>query len=628
MDKTEMLYAAKEYARMGFRVFPLAYRGKIPTTKNGVKDATTDINQIEEWWNNAPFANIGIAMGNGFMCVDIDKDDIKGYSGFDSLRDWEKTKGEFPESAMALTGRGGNHIIYRVSQDVGNRASVIPNVDIRGEGGYIVAPPSYHPNGNRYVWENDIDEYGIADANDSVLALARMGIENKVDDKGISPLKDKLVVPDVIKDGTRNDMLYKKACSMQGYGASDSEIYEYINYLASNRCETPIEQGSKEYDDLQKTIASALTKTKGNRSRKKDNRIPFQPLDIVSASDLYDMDFPETDWLVKDILPAGICILCAAPKSGKSWMVLDLAIQCSKGGNFLGHKCKQTGVLYLALEDSLARLSSRMKKLSPSKLENFHLCIESQQLCIDDGGMGLLAQLYEALEAKPDIGLIIIDTLQMVSPKKGGNEDGYQHTYALLNAIRPLYQDRKVCVMFVHHTRKSNGFEVDPFETILGSQALAGATDGMYIIQRKKGDEYSKFFGRGRDFEEFELAIRMDKDSRWQNYGDVDDIEENELHTKYLESPFKEALDQLLEEEEKGLFGDKKVILTAAELWDEVLNRTGRRIGSNEREFIKEVSEFDEFLFQDGIKHTSCRTTRAKDKRKALFHIYEKKECT
>ena len=146
------------YAELGLAVFPLAYRNKVPAIEGGCKAATTEKSKIERWWNQNPRYNIGIATGNksnGLVVIDLDVDKNKGIDGYEVLRDWQNKHGELPETWQSITGRGGYHYFYKDTITHSNKVGLYEGVDIRGEGGYIVAPPSVHPNGNTYEWEQE-----------------------------------------------------------------------------------------------------------------------------------------------------------------------------------------------------------------------------------------------------------------------------------------------------------------------------------------------------------------------------------------------------------------------------------------------------------------------------------------
>lgn len=121
-------------------VFPLRPGTKLPATKNGFKDASLDPDQIREWWQSTPDANIGIPTGQFFDVIDID-----GPEGIRSMVDVELP----PIHGKVGTPRGF-HLLTPVSGD-GNRVAVKPGVDYRGVGGFIVASPSI-VDGKRYTW--------------------------------------------------------------------------------------------------------------------------------------------------------------------------------------------------------------------------------------------------------------------------------------------------------------------------------------------------------------------------------------------------------------------------------------------------------------------------------------------
>jgi hypothetical protein len=111
-------------------------------------DATTDPDQIEQWWSRRPDANIGVATGaaSGFCVVDIDPRNL-GNGNWENLTD---THGPIPETIQALTGGGGTHILLAGDLPC---TKLAPGVDFKGNGGYICAPPSKHPSGREYCWE-------------------------------------------------------------------------------------------------------------------------------------------------------------------------------------------------------------------------------------------------------------------------------------------------------------------------------------------------------------------------------------------------------------------------------------------------------------------------------------------
>jgi hypothetical protein len=140
-------------------------------TAHGCKDATQDLSQIAEWATKWPDANLGIACGapsGGLFVLDID-----GEEGQDSLKKFESAHGPLPKTPLSLTGKG-QQFFFKTTASVKNRVRLAPGVDIRADCGYVIAPPSVHPNGRRYAWEVSarIDEIPIADAPAWLIELA------------------------------------------------------------------------------------------------------------------------------------------------------------------------------------------------------------------------------------------------------------------------------------------------------------------------------------------------------------------------------------------------------------------------------------------------------------------------
>lgn len=157
-----MLAAALALALRGFAVFPCVPGGKVPATAHGFKDATTDAAIIAGCWAELPAANIGIACGaSGLVVLDLDRKD--GRDGVRTLWQVECDLDRVPRTLSATTPSGGLHLYYRAPRDVEirNGQSTVcergdaPGLDVRGVGGYVVAPPSFMAAG-RYAWRDDL----------------------------------------------------------------------------------------------------------------------------------------------------------------------------------------------------------------------------------------------------------------------------------------------------------------------------------------------------------------------------------------------------------------------------------------------------------------------------------------
>ena len=193
-DRLSPLESALAYARRGWLVFPVFEAtedghcacgrtdcrdpGKHPRTFHGVKEATTDAATIQAWWQRWPQANIGIATGaeSGVIVVDVDP----RHGGDESLRRLEDQHDRLPRTPRARSGGDGDHIYLRHPgrpQTIRNVQGLgdLQGLDLKGDGGYIIADPSLHASGRRYAWRrwHHPDRVEIALAPQWLLALAR-----------------------------------------------------------------------------------------------------------------------------------------------------------------------------------------------------------------------------------------------------------------------------------------------------------------------------------------------------------------------------------------------------------------------------------------------------------------------
>lgn len=253
--ENELLSAALLYASIGWRVFPLKPRDKSPATINGFKNATTDEGQIRAWWAENPAYNIGIATGNGLVVIDVDDkpEQHNGLLGSDFLRDWEEEHGRISDTITAISGTGGTHYYFNVGHvHVPSCQSDTIFIDLRADGGYIVAPPSIHPDtGTPYMWDVEPttdDLPTVANAIDKAcidwVYANRKGVTK--DGKTEKPHME------TVREGEgRNNYLYRMGCAMRAQGGDDTTIAIYIAQVNAQTCKPPLGN-----DELSKVIHS------------------------------------------------------------------------------------------------------------------------------------------------------------------------------------------------------------------------------------------------------------------------------------------------------------------------------------------------------------------------------------
>lgn len=267
--------------------------------------------------------------------------------------------------------------------------------------------------------------------------------------------------------------------------------------------------------------AEVKAKIEAQRDRADDVlNLPTMP-EGCNASYLMQKEFPEPRWIVPELLTEGLGILAGRPKTGKSWMALNLAVASASGGRALGKvKVDKGPVLYLALEDTERRLKSRLEQVLCGNMPPEGLHFQTSWPRIDQGA---LPMLQKWLEDHPDTRFVIIDTLARLWPKPNGRDgSAYHQDYDTVAAIKNIADLHCVAILCVTHLRKSPA--EDPLEQITGSMGISGSADTLLVLQRSRGKADANLLVTGRDVEETELALRFDPASgTWHHLGDADE---------------------------------------------------------------------------------------------------------
>lgn len=215
------LAAALAYAALGLPVFPCDPRTKAPLTPHGFKDASTDAAQIRKWWERNCDAMIGIATGrkSGFVAIDVDTAESHDADGHAALRRLFDEYGPFPSTVQASTATGGSHFLFAWDEGrpVRNRRGLLPRgLDVRGEGGYIVVPPSRRSDGRCYQWIVPLDHIAPAPMPGwlfDILTSAPAG-------KSAEPRAARLLPPASVAPDQATDGAAQAAAQFDRYGAA------------------------------------------------------------------------------------------------------------------------------------------------------------------------------------------------------------------------------------------------------------------------------------------------------------------------------------------------------------------------------------------------------------------------
>lgn len=350
---------ALRYAEMGFAVLPIKPRSKIPITKNGFKDATTDPQTISSWWDRTPDANIAIATGSrsgGLVVIDLDRDKEKGIDGYETLKSWQKDHGTFPETWTSITGRKGYHLFYKDSATNRSRVKLYEGIDIRAEDGYVVVPPSIHENGNQYEWE-----YGPGDSVEIV------EVDSTIVDFLMGPApegKQAFQMQETIPEGERHKALIALIGSEKARGIGDNSIRSLVRSENQEKCKPPLTD-----EELEKEIFPALSrgweasapyykkKEYGAVPDKGKVRTPKKAdFQLFKAA---DVEIMEPEWLIPGYIPRyGITTIAGEGGVGKTsiWCAIVAGItsgnQSFMNGDRIPFKNKPGRVVVFSAEDS------------------------------------------------------------------------------------------------------------------------------------------------------------------------------------------------------------------------------------------------------------------------------------
>jgi|GEM_PF-6706101 len=256
-----ILEAALKYAELGLSVLPIGRNKKACIKWERYQKTPATPDEIRQWWKQWPDANIGIATGHlsGIFSLDFDSPDAKAI--------WEERFEQMPPGLWYTTGRGSQYWFSFPSYGLGNKSAVMQNVDIRGEGGYTIVPPSVHANGKVYSWGNiSALEYGLDELSEMPAEMLKYckDARNTTSAPGTAPMewttkKDSTVIKD--REGTSvdwyNDLLLHGA-EKGSRNASATKLVGRMVYLYAK-------DGMGKEEMLEPLVNSMLTWNERNK---------------------------------------------------------------------------------------------------------------------------------------------------------------------------------------------------------------------------------------------------------------------------------------------------------------------------------------------------------------------------
>ncbi len=448
-SKSGSISKALDYAKRDWPVLPLhgisqgnctcgnpncGNKGKHPKTANGINDATTVEKTIKEWLGKWPDANIGIATGiqSGLVALDIDP----RHNGDESLIELQGKYGELPETVELVTGGGGRHLIFKhpgngIKVKNATNLNGFTGIDVRGDGGYIVAPPSVHISGGSYEWElsSPPDKAPIALLPDwlSKLLIQPTQQTHNTDYGWVAEALRG------VKQGSRDRTCFRLAGHFKAKGLAYDVTFSILDDW-SMKCNPPFP-----ISEVKKCVDSAY-------KYPDESKKPTMETKILWAKDMEPVqDSIQSIW--GDFLfPGSIHLLSGEAGSSKTTLLYNLAISGARGASFLDIPfTNPLRVLYLDLETPDILRRQKLNLISDDNRPEGLAFINSMN--IESG----IRELIEIVQFH-GFELIIVDTINEAFDIH--NEDDNAEANRHMQVLRKLVNQTGVSIIIIHHLGK------------------------------------------------------------------------------------------------------------------------------------------------------------------------------
>ena len=571
MSDTPLRDAALEYAARGWQVLPLhgiergsctcgkkdcQSPGKHPRTSHGLKDASSDPETVSEWWQRWPEANIGVRTGedSGLFVLDVDSQEAA-----------EGLKGKIPPDAVVQsTGRGYQVLFKHPGFTVKNSTSEIgPDIDVRGDGGYIVAPPSIHANGKRYTWKTEGEPQ---EAPEWLLDLLRNGkragrqpapepaptaciTDERTRAYVAAAIQDEHAIVRAAQEGSRNATLNAAAFALGtlahlGADEADSETALVSAAIVAGLPQDEARRtfrsgwsaGAQEPREMPEraTVASLRDgrpeATPATGPSAPANRPEAEPR-FRTAPELASVLAEHATYAVDSYLAFGaITEIGAKIKTGKTAFDCAMTRCLLTGEPFIGRKVERCSVLYLT-EERAPSFRAALARVGIQDAADLHILLRQE------AGRGNWSEITaSATEYALQVGarVLIVDTLSDWAGIAGEQENS---AGAALEAVRPLQQAAAagLAVMVNRHERKSGG-EIG--DSARGSSAFGGAVDILLSLRRmtSPGHENRRELVAVGRFDDIPPKVVIEyEEGEYRLLGDRDELERQEARRHVLD---------------------------------------------------------------------------------------------
>lgn len=229
-------------------------------------------------------------------------------------------------------------------------------------------------------------------------------------------------------------------------------------------------------------------------------------LTAIDGETLLDMRLPPIKYCIDTLIPQGLVVLGGAPKTGKSWMALDIGVRVSAKINMWNMPTSGGTVLYLALEDTLQRMQQRLNTITDVAAKNLQIVTTVPTLA-----NGFCDDIRKFVATHPDTVMVVVDTYHHI--RDGSTTLSYSKDYDDAKQIKKLADELQITILVVHHLRKQ--FDNDPLNMISGTNGLAGAADALLVLTKEnRTDKTATLHCDGRDIEQRKINLKF-ADCKW-----------------------------------------------------------------------------------------------------------------
>ena len=491
MPEPETLRLARQYRDLGWSVVPVSPRSKLPAIAWAkYQDAPATQDELHGWFSVGGYG-VGLVQGAAAGSIVLDFD---GEEGHETRADLEREFGALPHTVEALTPSGGCHVfLQHPGRPVPTRKKVRDGMDVRGDGGFVVACPSIHANTRRYEW--DCDHH----PEETALAPCPAWVVQMIcDELPPGAASDTAIVhtlhagplglpQETVTDGRETYMrdtvlaVLADLCRTLGHPPTEDELFEAVwpqysrkvDFSRPGRGATEVRAKCRyTLGRLAKGVLPPFIITKPEERASPKSR----PL-LLTLEEL--LRLPPPEFLVAKIIPAGgMTVIYGPPKKGKTFLALSIGLHVAANREWFGHRVIGGVVIYIAGE-GLGGLGNRVKAmLAHYRMDTtipFYTRISAINLT-DPTAADALIKLVRNTVCDEPIAMVIIDTLARAMP--GADENSAKEVGLVIAACDRVREALDCAVVPIHHQGK------DETRGLRGTSAIRGAVDASLLVTR------------------------------------------------------------------------------------------------------------------------------------------------